>query len=108
MSRGKDTAQDWFVGGRGKRLLLAALISEPGRAWTRAELARAAQIDPRGSYQRHVDVLLEVGLIVERDGRRLHLDEHHPLAPALAAFLQALDALGDVPLPPSRGGGHRR
>jgi hypothetical protein len=89
---------DWLFGGGGKRRLLAALLAgRPDQSWQLSQLAREAQLHPKGSVDVHVAALRQLGLI-KRVGARYMLVAESPLARPLKAVLQQLDGLEDAPV----------
>lgn len=99
--RAKAGLRDWLFGAPGKRLLLEALFHVEGRVWSQAELASAAGMHPKGSVDEPLLALLQLGLVIQEDGRyRLRSD--HDLAAPLRDLLLALQAVpnGDVSRPP--------
>ena len=108
MPRAPDLLPDWFVGGRGKRTLLAALVDpshdlwSSGPPWSRRALAGAAGLHEKHAVDRHIAVLESAGVLT-RDPDGWALVATSPLVPALRAYLAALDALPATRLPPSRG-----
>jgi hypothetical protein len=107
MPRKPDLLPDWFVGGSGKRKLLGALVSgeADGKSppWDKQTLAKAAGLHPKHTVFRHLDVLVEAGLLTDSaDGYRVNRGS--ALLEPLDALLQELDRLPASKLPPSRGG----
>jgi hypothetical protein len=106
MSRKPDLLPDWFVGGAGKRKLLAALVA--GKAdgklppWDKKTLAKAAGVHEKHTVFRHIEVLIVAGVLVEDNGG-YRLNAASSLVQPLDALLAELDRLAPVPLPPSRG-----
>lgn len=109
--RQADLLPDWFVGGAGKRRLLAALLLEdPTRApwnqrppWTKSQLAAAAGLHEKHSVWRHIEILVEARLLLERDGR-YRLNRRSPLRKPLLELIRVLDRVPARQLPRSRGG----
>src|SRR3954469_4959698 len=99
MTREADLLPDWFVGGAGKRRLLAALVRRDPTAppwnqpppWSKTTLAQAAGLHEKHTVFRHVAILRDAGLLVE-DAGGFRLNERSPLLPALQRYLAALDA----------------
>jgi len=111
MPREPDSLPDWFLGGAGKRRLLRALVDERRRGlpwtepqpWSRSVLARAADLHQKNAVRRHLDVLVLAELLVVAGGG-YRLNTASPLIGPLRALLEAVDALPEEALPPSRGG----
>jgi DNA-binding IclR family transcriptional regulator len=109
MTRGLDSLADWFVGGAGKRRLLAALTAaSPGDRFTQKELADTAQLHKKGSVVRHLQVLEHAG-VLQRDGPRgAYVVCAWAQRDALANWLRELHAAEQAsaewqtPLPPGR------
>jgi hypothetical protein len=109
--READLLPDWFVGGAGKRRLLAALLLEdPTRPpwnesppWSKAQLAEAAGLHEKHSVWRHVAVLVEARLLLEDDGL-YRLNRRSPLREPLRNLIEVLDRVPARQLPRSRGG----
>lgn len=92
MARGRKalTDRDWLFGSRPRRLALEALFAEPDRRWSKAALARAAEVSPHGGIDEHVAGFTRIGLLTD-DGDGLRLAD--PM-PAYAASLRGL--LGEL------------
>jgi hypothetical protein len=111
MARQPDLLPDWFVGGAGKRRLLRALLLKDAAGppwdspppWTKKQLADAAGLHEKHTVHRHVEVLVEAGLLQEHAGR-YRLNTRSPLCKPLRSLVLALDRLPDAELPASRGG----
>jgi hypothetical protein len=102
--REPDRLPDWFLGGAGKRRLLAAVLrGGPDRAWTEQELAVAAGLTPKNTIRRHIAVLAQAGVLRGAPGD-YHVDFSSALVRALRPMLDELERLPDDPLPRSRGG----
>lgn len=103
---------DWFVGGPGKRPLLAFIVeADPDERYEQREFASAAGLDPNGSVVRHLRILSQAGIVVQvRPRGPYRVDVSNPVLEPLADWLAALDRMSEVdarwglPLPPSRGG----
>lgn len=95
MARGRKALsdRDWLFGSRPRRLALEALFAAPGQQWSKAALARAAEVSPHGGIDEHVEGLTRIGLL-ERDGRGYRLAE--PLPPYAASLGALLRELGGV------------
>lgn len=94
------SSRDWLFGSRPRRLALEALVAEPNRAWTKADLARAAGVSVHGGIDEHVAGFARVGLLV-RDGASWRLAQ--PRGPVAGALEGLLDAIR--PLPDDDAGG---
>lgn len=91
MPRGPDSLADWFVGGAGKRALLAVLTAAPpGRRFTQKELADAAGLHDKGSAARHLQVLVQAGLLAREPDGRYRVRRWRPRR-ELQQWLAALD-----------------
>jgi hypothetical protein len=104
MPREPDLLPDWFVGGAGKRKLLRALVrGEAGPPpLTKKALAAAAELHPKHTVFRHLEVLVTAELLIESaDGYRVN--DNSALIPPIRALIEQLDLLEPRPLPPSRG-----
>jgi hypothetical protein len=97
MKRGAKplSARDWLFGSRPRRLALEALLAEPGRRWSKAALARAAGVDPRGGIDEHVVGFATIGLLVREDGGYVLAEPLPGFAGALRALLGELSAIPD-------------
>lgn len=110
MPREPDLLPDWFVGGAGKRRLLASLVrqdqSRPPwnrpQPWNKAVLAEAAELHEKHTVFRHLQVLALAGVLVE-ERRGYRLDQGSPLIVPLLDLLAELDQLQPLQLPASRG-----
>lgn len=97
MTRGRKalTDRDWLFGSRPRRLALEALFAAPDRSWSKAALARAADVSPHGGIDEHVAGLTRIGLL-ERDGRGFRLADPLPsYATSLGELLAELQRVGD-------------
>jgi hypothetical protein len=89
---------DWLFGGGGKRRLLAALLGgRPDQDWRLSQLARAAELHPKGSVDVHLAALRQLGLI-RRSGAVYTLVPDSPLARPLRALMRELEELPDAPV----------
>jgi hypothetical protein len=110
MSREPDLLPDWFLGGAGKRRLLRGLLLEDRSVapwdtsppWSKQALARAAELHEKHTVTRHLQVLVEAGVLMETGGG-LALNRQSPLLDPLRRLIVALDTLPVSPLPVSRG-----
>ncbi|HST40087.1 MAG TPA: hypothetical protein VLK58_11285 [Conexibacter sp.] len=89
------TRRDWLFGSRPRRMALEALLAEPGEAWSKARLARAAGVSPHGGIDEQVDGFVRIGLIERRDGGYALADPPPAYAATLAALLRELERLPD-------------
>jgi hypothetical protein len=87
--------RDWLFGSRPRRLALEALLRDPDRSWSKADLARAADVSPKGGIDEHLAGFVRIGLVEPRDrGYRL-ADPPPPFMPSLRRLLGELTALPD-------------
>src|SRR6266404_6760133 len=93
MPKPRLTLRDWLFGAGGKRRVLEALIRDGQRVWTQSELARSAELGPKGSIDEHLLVLVQLRVLAEADGR-YRLESEHALVPPLRDILTVL---ADVP-----------
>lgn len=90
------TRRDWLFGSRPRRMALEALLAEgPGEKWSKARLARAADVSPHGGIDEHVEGFVQIGLIERRDGGYALADPPPPYLDSLAALLAQLHGLPD-------------
>ena len=97
MTRGAKALsdRDWLFGSRPRRLALEALFAAPGERWSKAALARAADVSPNGGIDEHVAGLTRIGLLV-RDGRGFRLADPLPsYASSLGELLDELQRVRD-------------
>jgi hypothetical protein len=87
--------RDWVFGSTGKRLLLAALLAEPERRWSKQALADAAGVHRKGGVDGHVLALRQLGLLKRRRGGSWAFVVDHELVDPLARLLEAIDRLPD-------------
>lgn len=111
MTRASDSLADWFVGGAGKRRLLAALAeASPGDRFTQKELAEVAALHQKGSVVRHLQVLERAGVLQRERAGGAYTVRAWPQRDALSRWLAELEAAEQAssawkdPLPPARGG----
>lgn len=108
MPRNADLLPDWFVGGAGKRRLLTALTNtdsplwEQGPPWTDIELASGSGLSKKNAIGRHLQVLERAELLLAVPGGWERSD--NALWAVIESYLDALKALPETSLPPSRGG----
>jgi hypothetical protein len=97
MKRGAKSlsARDWLFGSRPRRLALEALLADPGRRWSKAALARAADVDPHGGIDEHVAGFAAIGLIVREDRHYVLAEPPPDFAGALRVLLGELRAVSD-------------
>lgn len=106
MSRKPDSLPDWFVGGAGKRRLFRALVDPQAAVekppWSKAALARVAEVNVKHTVFRHIEVLVQAELLIEGpDGYRVN--KRSPLLKPMREMMRGLDQLSAESLPPSRG-----
>ena len=114
MPREPDLLPDWFMGGAGKRRLIRALVLEDESIapwdtpppWSSGAMAKAAGVHPKNAVGRHVEVLIQAGLLRE-DGDGYRLNSKSPLLGPLRELVRALDRLPPKELPRSRGAGRK-
>ena len=89
---------DWLFGASGKRRLLSALLAgRPDRTWQLSQLARAADLHPKGSVDVHVAALRQLGLVTG-SGQGYAIVPESPLVRPLRALLRELDSVADAPV----------
>jgi hypothetical protein len=74
-----------------KRLLLEALLGEPGRGWTRSQLARASGQHSKARMDLHLSPLVDAGFL-RRAGDLYRLVPDQPVTAALKQLLRELGA----------------
>jgi len=91
------TSRDWLFGSRPRRLVLRfVLTNKPGDdGWTKAALAKQANVHPKGGIDEHVRGLVALRLLRERAGRYWPADPTPELATRLMPVLDELDELPD-------------
>ncbi len=89
----KLTSRDWLFGSRPRRLVLGFVLdNKPGPdGWTKAALARQAEVHPKGGIDEQVRGLVALDLLRERDGRYWPADPSPALAKKLKGLLRELD-----------------
>jgi hypothetical protein len=88
--------RDWLFGSRPRRLALEALLrDDPKRAWTKADLARAAGVSPKGGIDEHLAGFERIGLVVPRDRGYGLADPPPAFMPSLRQLLAQLAPLSD-------------
>ena len=106
MPRQPDLLPDWFVGGAGKRKLLAALARAEADGkpppWDKTTLARAAGLHEKHTVFRHLEVLVLAGVLLA-DPQGYRPNDNSALLDALGSLLDQLEQLPAHTLPPSRG-----
>jgi hypothetical protein len=70
-------------------------------------MARAAGVHPKNAVVRHVEVLVQAGLLRE-DSHGFRLNKRSPLLAPLRDLVNALDRLPERELPASRGASPRQ
>lgn len=90
------TARDWIFGSRPRRLALRFVLDEqaPTEGWTKAEIARAAGVSPKGGADEHVVGLQALRLLAKNDGR--YRARENELARHLTAVLELLEDVPEV------------
>lgn len=86
--------RDWIFGSAPRRALLGVVLTAPVPAggWTKADLARAVGLSPKGGVDEHVAGLAALGLLTVEAGRwRPRRDSR--LARALRRVLSELERL---------------
>lgn len=83
--------RDWLFAKQSKRLLLEALLGDPGRRWTRTELSIASGQHAKARMDLHLGPLLEARLI-ERQGNLYRLVPGQALSLTLHNLLTELGA----------------
>lgn len=76
-------------------MALEALLAEPGEAWSKARLARAAGVSPHGGIDEQVDGFVRIGLLERRDGGYALADPPPVYVATLAALLRELERVPD-------------
>jgi hypothetical protein len=91
------SSRDWLFGSRPRRLALEALFAaQSDKRWSKAELARAAQVSANGGIDEHVDGFERIGLL-QPDGRGYVLRKPPPaFADELSRLLAALRDVADT------------
>lgn len=110
MPKSKLRLRDWLFGAAGKRRLIASVLTSAPRSWNEAELARAAGLHAKGSVDVHIRALVQLGVLVEENGR-YRLDAPHPLVQPLRELLAVIASVEDAELnrvPEGREGPQRR
>lgn len=87
--------RDWLFGSRPRRLALEALLAEPGRRWSKAALARAADVSAHGGIDEHVAGLVRIGLLERHHSGYVLADPLPPYARSLATLLRNLHQVPD-------------
>ena len=93
MDSTRTALRDWLFAKATKRLLLAALLSQGDRRWTRTELASACGQHPKARMDLHLGPLTTAG-VIDREGDLYRVVADEALAKALRELLQALEAPG--------------
>ena len=91
LSVGPDST---FVGARNYGEAL--LRDDPHRAWSKADLARAAGVSPKGGIDEHVAGFVRIGLVEPRDRGYALADPPPPYVPSLKRLLVQMAALPDA------------
>ena len=88
--------RDWLFGSRPRRLALEALLRDgTTRAWSKAELARAAGVSPKGGIDEHVAGFVRIGLVEPRDRGYGLVDPPPSFTSGLRQLLGQLKTLSD-------------
>jgi hypothetical protein len=95
MPKSRARLRDWVFGSTGKRKLLAAVLAEPERRWSKQALADAAGVHRKGGVDGHVLALRQLGLLRRRQGGRWVLVADSELVEPLQRLLEALQRLPD-------------
>lgn len=87
------TARDWIFGSRPRRLALRFVLhSDPGESgWTKSEIAEQCGVSKNGGIDEHIDGLVALGLLSERDGRYRSGDPAAALHTRLLELIQELE-----------------
>lgn len=73
----------------------ALLAAGSARTWSKADLARAADVSPHGGIDDHVQGFLRIGLVEIRDGGYALTDPPPEYVRSLAGLLSELQTLPD-------------
>lgn len=92
MARSRCLLPDWIFSAPGKRRVLELLITQPGRPWTRTELARAAGQHEKARMDLYLRPLIQAEVLT-RVGAQYRLAPAHPLVEPLRQLLRALAEL---------------
>jgi hypothetical protein len=86
--------RDWIFGSAPRRALLHVVLVDPAPddGWTKADLARAVGLSPKGGVDEHVAGLASLGLLAS-DAGRWRPQRRSGLARALRGVLAELDRL---------------
>lgn len=86
--------RDWIFGSAPRRALLQVVLVDPApdAGWTKADLARAVGLSPKGGVDEHVAGLAALGLLAA-DAGRWHPRRTSGLARALGRVLSELERL---------------
>jgi hypothetical protein len=90
------TARDWLFGSRPRRLALRFVLhaEPPNAGWTKSEIAFESGVSKHGGVDEHVDGLVALGLLKERDGRYV---PGNPAGVLHLRLLALIDELERVP-----------
>lgn len=99
------TSRDWLFGSRPRRLVLRfVLTNEPGDdGWSKATLARHAEVHPKGGIDEHVRGLVALRLLREQGGRFWPANPPPELAAHLMPVLRELEEFPDRRIGTSSG-----
>jgi hypothetical protein len=74
--------------------LLQSVVSEPDRAWTQTELARAARLGTKGSVDEHLLALVQLEVLRQHGGSYV-LNRESAIVKPLRDLLAATEQLPD-------------
>ena len=92
------TARDWLFGSRPRRLVLRFVMKgrPPRRGWTKTEIADACDLSRNGGATAHIQGLVALGLLEERDGRYHRPQRETVLFRRVAKLIDELDDVPEV------------
>jgi len=92
------SARDWLFGSRPRRLALKfALTAEAAeKGWSKAQIARGSGVGEHGGADEHIDGLLALGLLIEREGRYWPPPARGELSCHLGALLEDLEQVPEL------------
>jgi hypothetical protein len=93
---GRPPAQqpwDWLLGARLKRQLLAHLFCTDAQEWAELKLARSLHANERGTLDKHLRRLVELGLAEKVGPRRFRIKRDEELSPSRRAIRRSLSDL---------------
>ena len=102
------TARDWIFGSRPRRLLLGLALSAqaPEGGWSKAEIARNCGVGQHGGADEHINGLVALGLLIERNGRYWPLSPANKLGKLLGALLVEMETIPECRIKELRAGSH--